>query len=92
MLFSGFKKQSEKMDERERNGVVRESERTAGRNKNHDGLTTSVHSHSSMSSMTEDWPPTPYGAASRPPQVAGKQKTKKNKKKNPTPNTTEFMT
>lgn len=26
---------------------------------NQDGLTTSVHSHCSMSSMTEDWWPTP---------------------------------
>lgn len=48
----------------------KKGERTAGRNKNHDGLTTSAHSHCSMSSMTEDWPPTPYRAPSRPPQVA----------------------
>lgn len=35
-----------------------------------DGLTTSVHSHCSMSSMTEDLRPTPYKAA-RPPQRGG---------------------
>lgn len=49
VLLSDFKRKKE------------ERESTAGRNKNHEGLTTSVHSHSSMSSMTEDWPPTPYG-------------------------------
>lgn len=50
VLLSDFKRKKE------------ERESTAGRNKNHEGLTTSVHSHSSMSSMTEDCDTGIYGA------------------------------
>lgn len=73
--------------------VKTKEERTAGRNKNHDGLTTSVHSHSSMSSMTEAWPPTPYGGSIK--TATGGQRgaaMPSQKNKNPAPNTTNNKT